>query len=660
MSAVDRSRVSVLGVVALALFVALVARLASLQVAGQDEALAQAESNRIRVVHEPAPRGQILDAGGRVIVGNREARQVAIDRQALDEAVEYDDEARDEVLTDLASVLSTSAEPVSLATIKTALETNVVDELAPVPILDDVEEDLAVRLLERHREFPGIDVDRITVREYPYDVLAAHVLGYVQGVTAEDLVRLEDEGKEYFPNDVIGKVGVERAYEDVLRGEPGQRVYEVDADNRIVREVVEESYPPTPGYDVQLTLDINLQYAVEVALSSQIEAVSQNNEGAAVVLDPETGAVLAMASYPTFKPADFINGISTQQYAALTGPESGFPLNNKVIQGNYSPGSTFKPVTALVGLRNNLVTPAEVYVDTGVYEVEGCEGDSSSCRFQNAGADAKGPVNMTQSLTVSSDAYYYRIGDLSWARRGQIGESPIQDTAREFGFDALTEIDLPFENGGIVYDPELRAQVFEDYPDLYLTGEWRTGDSVNMAIGQGDLQVTPLQLANAYAALLDDGRLRRPHVGSMVIEQPAGRGNAIIRQEIDPEIMREIDIPVAWRGSILDGLMGVTQSGVGGTAGEAFEEFPFSTFPTGGKTGTVEREGEADSAVYVGFGPVFPDRTPGYVMSVFIPAANAFGGDVAAPVVRNVFEQLAAPQGLAAAPVVRTDPALLP
>lgn len=659
MSAVDRSRVSVLGVVALALFVALVARLASLQVAGEDDALAQAESNRIRVVHEPAPRGRILDADRRVIVGNREARQVAIDRQALDEAVEYDDDARDAVLTELAAVLTTPDEPVTLATVKRALETNVVDELAPVPILDDVEENLAIRLLERHREFPGIEVDRITVREYPYGQLAAHVLGYVQGVTAEDLVRLEDEGKEYFPNDVIGKVGVERSYEDVLRGEPGQRVYEVDADNRIVREVVEESYAPTPGYDVQLTLDMDLQYAVEVALRSQIEAVSKNNEGSAVVLDPSSGAVLAMASYPTFTPSDFINGISTQQYALLTGPDSGFPLNNKAIQGNYSPGSTFKPITALAGLRNDLVTAAEVYVDTGVYEVEGCENDSSTCRFQNAGAEEKGPVNLSQSLTVSSDAYYYRIGDRSWARRGQIGETPIQDMAREFGFDAPTDVDLPFENGGIIYDPALRAQVYEEHPDLYLTGEWRTGDSVNMAIGQGDIQVTPLQLANAYAALLDDGRVHRPHIGSMVLEDPPN-GNAIIRDEITPEVTRQIAVPAAWRASIMEGLMGVPQTAVDGTAGDAFEEFPFSSFPTGGKTGTVEREGEADSAVYVGFGPVVTGQAPDYVMSVFIPEAAAFGGEVAAPVVRSVFEQLAAPEGLPAAPVRIADVDLLP
>jgi penicillin-binding protein 2 len=267
---------------------------------------------------------------------------------------------------------------------------------------------------------------------------------------------------------------------------------------------------------------------------------------------------------------------------------------------------------------------------------------------------------MTQSLTVSSDAYYYRIGDRSWTRRAQIGETPIQDTAREFGFDAPTEVDLPFENGGIIYDPELRAQVFEDYPDLYLTGEWRTGDSVNMAIGQGDIQVTPLQLANAYAALLDDGRLHRPHIGSMVVEKPTDGGNAIIREQIDPEVVRQVPIPAGWQAPILDGLMGVPQSELGGTAGTAFEGFPFSAFPTGGKTGTVEREGDADSAVYVGFGPVVPGETPGYVMSVFIPEANRFGGDVAAPVVRNVFEQLAAPEGLAAAPLRVTDVELLP
>jgi penicillin-binding protein 2 len=659
MSAVDRSRVSVLGVVAIGLFVALVARLALLQVAGQDEALAQTDTNRIRVVHEPAPRGQIFDAAGRVIVGNREARQVSIDRQVLDEAVEYEAEARDAVLTDLASVLSTPERPVSLETIETALEENVVDELAPVPVLDDVDENLAIRLLERHREFPGIDVDRITVREYPYDLLAAHVLGYVQGVTAEDLVALEDAGKEYYPNDVIGKVGVERAYEDVLRGQPGQRVYEVDADNRIVREVVEESYAPTPGYDVQLTLDMNLQYAVETALATQVDVVSQNNEGSAIVLDPATGSVLAMASYPTFRPAEFINGISSQRYAELTAPESGFPLNNKVIQGNYSPGSTFKPVTAVAGLRNNLITPEEVYVDTGVYQVENCENDSSSCRFQNAGADEKGPVNLSQSLTVSSDAYYYRIGDRSWSQRGRIGETPIQDTAREFGFDEATGVDLPYEDGGIVYTPELRAQVYEEHPDLYLTGEWLTGDSVNMSIGQGDIQVTPLQLANAYAALLDDGRLHRPHIGSMVLETPPNR-NTIIRQQIEPEVVRQIEIPTTWSGSIMNGLMGVTQSELDGTAGEAFEDFPFAAFPVGGKTGTVEREGEADSAVFVGFGPVLSGQTPGYVMSVVIPEANAFGGEVAAPVVRTVFEQLAAPEGLPPAPVVVTDPDLVP
>lgn len=656
MSAVDRSRISVLGMVAVGLFVALVARLGSLQVAGSEAAVARVESNRIRVVHEPAPRGRILDAKGREIVRNREARQVAIDRAALDEAVEFDEDAKDEILTQLAAVLSTPEAPMTLPMIKKAMVDNVVDELQPVPILDDVEENLAIQLLERHREFPGIDVDRVTVREYPYGLLAAHVLGYVQKVSAEDLVAAEDRGEEYFANDVIGKVGVERSYEQALRGRSGQRVYEVDADNRVVREIVEDSYAPTSGYDVQLTMDIDLQYAVEVALSSQIENVSENNEGSAVVMDPSTGAVLAMASYPTFEPYKFINGISTAEYALLNDPSSGYPLQNKVIQGNYSPGSTFKPITALMGLRNDLITPGEIYVDTGVYEVEGCENDSSSCRFQNAGAEEKGPVNLSQSLTVSSDAYYYRIGDRSWNQRAQIGDSPIQDTAEEFGFNNLTDVDLPFENSGIIYDPALRAQVFEDNPDLYLSGDWLTGDSVNMSIGQGDIQVTPLQLTSAYAALLDGGTLLKPHIGSMVLETPS-QGNAIIRRQIEPEVVRQIDIPEAWRTSIIDGLMGVTQTEIGGTAGQAFEGFPFAAFPTGGKTGTVEREGEADSAVYVGFGPVL-GGTPAFVMSVFIPEAAVFGGEAAAPVVRNVFEQLAAPGGVMAAPLAPVDPAL--
>ncbi|MEL7206916.1 MAG: penicillin-binding transpeptidase domain-containing protein, partial [Actinomycetota bacterium] len=468
------------------------------------------------------------------------------------------------------------------------------------------------------------------------------------------LVIAEDEGQQLNPNDTIGRTGIEREYDEVLRGKAGQRAFEVDADGTVVRELAEESFPAEPGYDVQLTLDIDLQYAVELALSQTIQDNSENNEGAAVVLDPETGGVLAMASYPTFMPEDFTQGISNEDYAAMTLPGSGFPLNNKAIQGNYPPGSTFKPISAIAGLRNDLTSTNEIYVDTGVYFVEGCENESESCRFQNAGAEEKGPVNLAQSLTVSSDTYYYRIGDRSWNRRGQIGETPIQDVAEEFGFDEQTGIDLPFEDDGIVYDPALRAQVFEEFPDQYLTGDWTTGDSVNLSIGQGDLQATPIQLANAYAALLDDGRLRRPHVADRVLEQPS-QGNPIIRDEIEPEVTREIDIPPSWRQSIMEGLMGVTQTGVGGTAGPAFEGFPHSAFPTGGKTGTFEKLNKPDSAVYVGFGPVRPGEVPDYVMAVVVPEAGGFGGDVAAPVVRNVFELIASPEGLPAAPVT-VDP----
>jgi len=670
-------RLSALAIVALSLVGALTARLWVLTAVEGETAVEAAEANRIRTIQVPAPRGRIFDRNRLVLVDNAQVRQLRVDTRELDEAIDYDEDARDALYASLAEELNRAAvftpdDPCPTCEspsaewdrdlVATTLEDNFIGAFIPTPLASDVPEELEIALAERHEQFPGVDVERVAVRTYPHGVLGAHVLGYVGSITEEELARDDVAGssKPYAPNDEIGKTGVEAAYEAWLRGTPGTRVIEVDAEGDIVREI---SYdPPEPGYDVMLELDLRVQAMLERELAASAEA--NNAPGAsAVVLDPRNGAVRAMASYPTYNPQDFIDGLSTEEYAALTAEDSGFPLSNKAISGVYAPGSTFKPVTALAGLRAGIVTPATTVNDTGVYYVQGCE--EESCRFQNAGAVPNGTVNLQSSLTLSSDYYYYRIGDFLWGDREELGEDFLQQTAREWGFDADTGIDLPQEQDGFAYTPAELRELHEQYPEAFPYGDqWRTGNTVNMSIGQGDLGVTPVQLANMYAALVNGGTLYRPHVAQSTLQPRPAEGDwttdtdTSCRVDNSAELTADgelcsllpspggiVEIPAEWRDPMVSGLIGV--AGPNGTSAEAFDGFDLGGFPIAGKTGTAQVAGKGDFALYVGVGPVRPGAVPEYVISVVVEDVGAFGGEVAAPVARAVFDGL-------------RDPALLP
>ena len=639
-----RLRLSILGIVVFSLFAALFARLWYLQVMASEEYQVAAEANRIRTVAVQAPRGRILDRDGEVLVENRIAVQVTVDRTVLRE---LDDEERRAVLEQVAAGLSRN----SFNTTVEDLEARIADQrfspYVPVPVALGVPEELKIWIDEHADELPGVSADRVAVRHYPYGSLAAHVLGYTGKITKEELDEHQSSEKPYTLNDEMGKYGVERIYEAHLRGVPGSRDIEVDANGDPVRTV--EQRPPVPGDDIVLNLDIDLQAVAEQALQEALTRAAQRRPsgndapnvgkvGSTVVLDPHTGAVLAMASAPTFAPSQFVDGISGNEWGYLTDPANYHPLNNWAIQGQYAPGSTFKPFTAVAALDAGLITPESTIFDPGYYEVPGCSG--GSCLFRNDASRAYETVDLRRSLTVSSDVYYYGLGARFWIEREHRGgEEGFADRLKRWGFHADTGIDLSGERPGRIPSPEWLTAFCEQTECV--EDVWRTGDSVNMAIGQGNVLLTPLQLAQGYATIANGGTRYLPRV---VKEIRDGVTHEVV-QSFDKVETGKVELPPHWRQAIVDGLVGVTTQ-EGGTARAAFDGFPHDTFPIAAKTGTAQVTGKAPTAVFGAFGPA---PAPQYAVSVLLEESG-YGGSVAAPVARRLFDVLSGAEPLPPAP----------
>jgi penicillin-binding protein 2 len=632
-----RLRLSILGVVVFSLFAALFARLWYLQIMSTGEFQEIAESNRIRPVAVEAPRGRIFDRNGKLIVGNRVSVQVTIDRSALDE---LEDEERQAVLARVADALSQNGVPKTVAQLEERIADQRYSPYVPVPVAGDVPEDLKIWIDEHHDELPAIAAERVAVRSYPYQRLAAHVLGYTGKVTKEELDAVPDElekAKPYTLNDEIGKSGLERMYESELRGIPGLRRIEVDADGDPVRTI--DDRPPVPGNDLYLNLDIDIQAVAEQALKSGLDKAARRGSfgydapnvgavGSTVVLDPNNGGVIAMASFPNYAPADFIDGISQNEWSFLTDKANHFPLNNWAIQGQYAPGSTFKPFTANAALTVGLVTPQTTIEDRGVYEIPNCKDER--CERTNDGKKAYGRVDLRRSLTVSSDVYYYGLGAQFWIQRDNLGgPERMAELLEEWGFYDDTGIDLPNEKAGRIPSPAWKKQFCENTPCI--DDRWFTGDSVNMAIGQGDVLVTPLQLASSYATLGNGGTRWVPQ---LVREIRAPQTEEVVAQ-ISPEAIGSVDMQPEWRTAMIEGLIGVTTQ-EGGTAVGAFSGFPSDTFPVAAKTGTAQVAKKAPTAV---FGAFAPAGAPQFAISVLLEESG-YGGSAAAPVARRLLDVL--------------------
>ena len=587
-------RVTVVGGIALVMFSVIFFRLWYLQVLSGDRYLVEARNNQVREIRVQAPRGNIVDRNEKVLVDNRTALALQVQPARLPTAARR----RRAQLQRLAPIAGMSARRIERK-IRESLK-----ELpsGPVTLRRGVAYDKVFFLQENQRRFPGVSIERVFIRRYRMGNLAAQLFGNVGEVTAE---QLKQPGyRRLQQGDMVGQSGLEYTYDRFLRGEAGATLIQVDALGRPKGQV--NLKPAVTGDTLQLTIDARIQRAGERALAAR------GLPGGFVVMDVKNGDVLGLGSYPTFDPSVFSRTLTRRTYRRLTSKSTDAPLFNRAIGGAYPTASTFKVITALAALDTGLITPTTTIFDSGSIKVGGVE-------FKNAGGGLGfGSIDLPVALKFSSDVFFYILG----MRADEKGQ-PIQKWAEQLGLGSRTGIDLPGELSGLIPTPEWRN-------DLYRRGKtdrrWSVGDSINLAVGQGDLQADPLQMAVAYAAIANGGQVIRPHIGGRV-QDAAGR----VLQEVRPAPRRRVPIKPEFRRAILDGLR-LSAHDPGGTSYKVFGGFPVQI---AGKTGTAERPGQADQSWYVALAPY---ADPRIVVAVTIERAG-FGVDAAAPAAQEILSQ---------------------
>ena len=642
-------RLAVMAVLLVAAFVALFSRLWYLQVLAVGDYRTLAKENRIRLVYSEPTRGRILDRDGEVLVGNRESLSITIDRQRLEAGSLQERKilyeiARLLVPDDMADAPRKKALIAKVKEMRANLNDATVSPYKPVAVVNDVKESIVGHIHENPEDFPGVAAERLPIRTYPHGKLAAHVLGYVGEINEDELKGEFFEGAKppYEPGDLIGKSGVEYAYDRWLRGRPEIKRVVVNSAGEVVGEAIKQV--EEPGRDLILALDADAQKVAEKALRSGIMAARgaayQAPDGAVVVMDPNTGRIVAMASYPTYDPSILADGISEREYEEMSGsPDTSEDdvQPNRAIQAQVPPGSTFKVVTAGAAMATGIATPS-TYLPCPPAVEYGASGITTV--FNNWTSVDFGSVGFPESLEISCDTFYYELGwrmeDLWGAGNGD-GSERFQDYMRQAGFGGPTGIDLAHEEGGRVPD-ERWCEEFAD-AGLGCFDGWLPGFTVNMAIGQGDLTTNPLQMAVAFASIAaDSAEVWEPHVGWKIGRPDSETGQEEILREIEPKVTRTLPLDPSEVAVIREGLEDVVM-GANGTAAGAFAGFPLDRYPVAGKTGTAQI-GDVDSGLnYAWFVSYAPADDPQYVVSVYLAKAG-HGGESAAPVAREVLEGL--------------------
>ena len=654
-----RLRLLVIQVLLLSLLATLFGRLWWLQVVATEQLQQAAVLNRAREVLVPANRGSIVDARGRTLVGNRVSLVITVDRAVITKLPAAQARA---TLSRLAYVLGQSYAELEART-KLCGEPGASkppvcwngSPYQPIPVAKDVSEQVAIEIMERREDFPGIVADSAALRAYPapYGMNAAHVLGYLSPITTGELDAIEQSGADPVTHrsDLVGRAGVERTYDRLLRGTPG--VKSVTVDNLGRANGVEKQTAPVPGSTLVTSIDARLQALVERELRTAIMTARKTHDkiterkyvadsGAAVVMDTTTGQVVAMASYPSYDPGVWVGGISQRELNALYSQAAGTPLLSRATQGQLAPGSTFKPITTAGAMTNGYSKRTRLDCSS-FFEV-------GNRRFKNYESASHGMMSFDQALALSCDTFFYRIAYNLWLDEGGSSgnvdaRDPLVEMAKKWGLGRPTGIDLPSESGGRIADRKWKKEYYDAQKNYYCAlaekpkpgmssflkqfarefcvdgWRYRAGDAVNFAIGQGDTTLTPLQLATVYSALSNGGTLWQPRVAEAHIS-PAGH-----RTPFPPKSRGRVPVPDSTLRYIDDALRDTVRTG---TAAWKFTGFPLDKVPLRAKTGTAERYGKQTTSWLASY-------TDRYAVVMMISQAGT-GSGASGDAVRHIWE----------------------
>jgi penicillin-binding protein 2 len=682
MSEQSRRRLFVLQVLVLSLLLTLLGRLWYVQIVGEENYARAAAENRTREIVTPAARGMILDSLGRPLARNHTALVVSIGRT---EMLRQKDGGRDLV----ARVAAVIGQPVQEVWDKTRLCGTPGAKPAPkcwngspyqpIPVTDEADTAMALQIMERREDFPGVTAELTAVREYPAPLKAnaAHMLGYLGPVTDEELATrtaagLAAKGAQNETvlrrTDLIGRSGLERQYDEELRGRPGVKTLAVDHRGGVSGVLAESD--PTPGHHLVTTIDSRVQAVAERELLAAIKRARTTGDpnkggkrfkadsGAIVVMDVQTGAVVAMASWPTYDPNIWVGGISTKDYKAIASKKSNYPNQSRATQGEFAPASTFKAVSLPAAVKAGYALNRS-YSCPGAYPI-------GSTMKTNYESQAYGTISMKRAIEVSCDTIFYKFAYETWLRMGKLhprkgAKDPFTEMAKGFGLGKPTGIDLPSEADGRIADRAWKqaywkatrefycAKAKSGYPEVARTDPtraaylrqlsrencvdgwaFRGGDAANFAIGQGDTTTTPLQMARVYAAVANGGTLVTPHVGKAII---SAEGKLIRR--IEPKAAGRVPASKETLSWLRSALRAVTERGTG--YGPFFRaEFPLAKVPVASKTGTGEVYGKQSTSWFASYAPA--DK-PRYAV-VMMVSQGGTGSGTSGPAVAEVYKTL--------------------
>lgn len=599
---ISETRFRVFAGILVGVFAILTGRLWFLQINKGEENLAK--SNRVRTYSVPikAPRGIMFDRNGTELVASRLAHAVSVVPEVIRE--------HSDIIPHLAGILGMSEETLSKE-VESKTQNRWRKPNEPIRIARDIPSDVAMRIEEARMDLPGVEVTREPVRDYIYGGLGAHMVGYISEINKEELNALKEQG--YNQGDNIGKTGLERTYEKLLRGKDGSTQMEVDKVGRVL-QVLQEVYP-TPGNNLHLTIDMELQQATEEALAEQLEYIRKNtrykkaNSGSVVVMDPRNGDILAMVSYPDYDPNLFVGTMPVEVSQKLFN-DPYHPFTNRALLGQYAPGSTFKPITVASALETGKASTHDTFLCSGIDAIS-----NKKCWVYSSATGSHGRENLIDGLKNSCNIVMYDL-----ARR--VGVDTLAQYSRLFGLGRPTGLNLyPGEKDGLVPDQEYKANRFKG--DLAI---WRPNETLDFSIGQGFLLTTPIQLAQMYSAIANGGILYQPRLVT-AITTPDGKKYKDFRVSVKDEFkLRQETMDIITKG--------LTKVASEGTAAGVFRNFPLDRYPVAAKTGTAEITGSDNNALFAAYAPA---NNPSIVIIVVIEQGGSGSGS-AGPVAAKILE----------------------